>query len=151
MAGRGSRSRGGNPGGRSQGRIVSTVAIGIFAVGALFLIGLGIYAYFKYFSGGGGIGAQTPTSLADQMVTRTAAAVSGETLPPPTKPAATRDQRPTATPTAVLDATATAACSLLQLQFPGTPCPAVAVPGIEATATAACIRLQSEFPGTPCP
>jgi hypothetical protein len=49
------------------------------------------------------------------------------------------------------DMTATAACYLFSSQFPGTPCPATAVPGIEATATAACAQFQSQFPGTPCP
>ena len=55
------------------------------------------------------------------------------------------------TETLNFDATATAACYLFIVQFPGTPCPAAAVPGIEATATAACAQFLSQFPGTPCP
>lgn len=115
------------------------IVIGVFiSLGLIVLGSFGVYMLKQASSLGGP--STPPTEFTDTEV-------------PVLDQAEATPQMPLSVGTEILnlEATATAACSLFIVQFPGTPCPAVAIPGIEATATAACAQFLSQFPGTPCP
>jgi hypothetical protein len=118
-------------------RFPLVVGVGI-GLGIIILVSLGVIMLGEFINLGGG-SESTPEILSseDQVIEEVE-----ETLQPP---AIDGPDLPD------YDMTATAACYLFSSQFPGTPCPATAVLGIEATATAACAQFQSQFPGTPCP
>jgi len=143
--------------GKSGRAIKNLIIAGVF-IGILILSGLGLYAYLHYFQPRE---AETPPA---QLETTGPPSVI-ETLPdkPPTTDSMSAKVLPTDTlalkteaspdvsPESDLAATATAACVLFMAQFPATPCPEIAIPGIEATATAGCAQFMEQFPGTPCP
>ncbi len=122
---------------KTKKRFPLAVGVGI-GLGMIVLVSLGVIMLQEFISLGGDSEA-TPDILSseDQVIED-----AEETPQPPAI------EGPDQTD---YDMTATAACYLFVSQFPGTPCPAEAVPGIEATATAACAQFQSQFPGTPCP
>jgi len=115
------------------------IVVGVFiSLGLIVLGSFGVYMLKQAISLGG-------TSTPPTEFTDTEVPVLDQAEATPQMPVSVGTESPN------FEATATAACSLFIVQFPGTPCPAVAVPGIEATATAACAQFLSQFPGTPCP
>lgn len=129
----------------AQERLVRWIVAGMVVVGVCFLAGVTLYS-LQYF-----LPAPFPevprTSLPSPTDIEPTLTMTPTVSPEPQRPV----EQVTVTPTADLQATATAACGLFQTQFPGTPCPPTAVPGIEATATKACATFRERFPGTPCP
>jgi hypothetical protein len=137
----------------SQKTMRAFIVVGLL-LGLLLLAGLGVYAAVQYFelssTLGGANPTPPPTKIPAESAEKPTASSAPSTIPAGQAETATA-KSPTPAVAADLAATATAACGLFLSQFPGTPCPAEAVPGIEMTATAACATFRSQFPGTPCP
>ena len=123
--------------------------IGGLVFGLLLLVGLGSYTVIRYIDLGARL--EEPSDKVDIEGGKVTAGFesSGNQLSGTSTP--TRKKTPTSFQNPDYAMTATAGCAVFQSQFPGTPCPGTAVPGIELTATEACIQFQSQFPGTPCP
>jgi|GEM_PF-1800435 len=131
------QDRSGNEASKSKKRFLIIVSVGI-GLGLIVLGSLGVLMLKQVIGPRGEI--NPPTGIIDTEVP-----VFDQVVATPQMPMSV------GTDPLDFDATATVACYLFSVQFPGTPCPATAVPGIEATATVACAQFQSQFPGTPCP
>lgn len=134
---------------RQTVRRTRKLIIGGLAFGLLILVGLGSYTIIQYINLEARLEEQS--DKADVQGGRDSTGIDSTenqlngTLTPTRKSTPTNFQNPD------YAMTATAGCAVFQSQFPGTPCPGTAVPGIDITATEACAVFQSQFPGTPCP
>jgi hypothetical protein len=134
---------------RQSGTRTRRLIIGGLVFGLLLLVGLGSYTVIRYIDLGARLEEQSDkVDIEGGKDTTGLESTENQLSGTPTP---TRKKTPTSFQTPDYVMTATAGCVVFQSQFPGTPCPGTAVPGIEITATEACIIFQSQFPGTPCP
>lgn len=132
------------PGGsRAEASFLRLLAIAV-VLGVLLLFALGAYALLRIAVPRGPTLPDAPTVMLETAGPGTP--LVSETVAPTETPSPTLGS-----PTMDIGATATAACSEFEGQFPGTPCPSMPLIGTGATATAACEQFSSQFPGTPCP
>jgi hypothetical protein len=130
---------------RQTGRRTRRLIIGGLVFGLLLLVGLGSYVIIQF------IDLNEQLDKVDVDGGKDTTGIESVESQRNGTPTPTRKGTPTDYQNPDYIMTATAGCAVFQSQFPGTPCPGTAVPGIEITATEACILFQSQFPGTPCP
>jgi hypothetical protein len=134
---------------QQTGRRTQRLIIGGLIFGLLLLVGLGSYTIIQYIDLQDRLNEQL--DKVDVEGGKDTTGLESTENQRNGTPTPTRRETPTSYQNPDYALTATAGCAVFQSQFPGTPCPGTAVPGIEITATEACNIFQSQFPGTPCP